>query len=139
MEELFIENFSKQQKYSQPVIKNFGEMDKEELLAENFYKQEKHTQTVSNLNSAPSEIEDQNFPKKDDISMLEMVTFLDRLEKEIEKEYLDFADYRFIFNKIRTEFKKKSVKEVIELLDNLEELLDLGLPSIILKKNLEAN
>lgn len=112
----------------------------EDLYVENFSKHEDHSQPVSDMTSVlPSEIvRNNNLPQKKDI-LFEMSAFLDRLEKEIEKEYLDFADYRFTFNKIRKELKKESVEGVVELLDKLEELLDLGLPSIILRRNSESN
>ena len=112
----------------------------EELYVENFSKHEDRSQPVSDAASAlPSEIERNNhLPQKTDI-LFEMGAFLDRLEKEIEKEYLDFADYRFTFSKIRKELKKESVEGVLELLDKLEELLDLGLPSIILRRNSEGS
>lgn len=111
----------------------------EELYVENFATQDRKVELVVKPVSSNSALESQNAPKASSDIILDMVTFLDRLEKEIEKEYFDFDDYQFIFEEIRVALKNRSIEGVPELLDELEELLDLGLPSIILKKGIEGS
>lgn len=129
MEELFVENFSRQRQHErQPPSRNFDE---------EFH--QKKISVADPLNvfdlSVPQN-NDQKFDRKSSDILIDMGIYLDRLEREIENGYADFADYRFTFNKIRSAFKQNSVEGVTELLDHLEELLDLGIPSLILKKNL---
>lgn len=115
----------------------------EELFFENFHKNHQHENAISmdleKINYqdlAANQGNDQKIQQRNSDLMLDMGIFLRRLELEVEKEYADFADYRFIFKKIRATFKQNSIEGVIELLDNLEELLDLGLPYLSIKKNL---
>jgi hypothetical protein len=129
MEELFVENFSRQRQHERPPpSRDFDEnLHKEKMTVED-------PQNIFDLSI--SQNNDPKFDRKNSDRLLDMSIYLDRLEKEIEGGYADFADYRFIFNKIRTAFKQNSVEGVIELLNHLEELLDLGIPSLIMKKNL---
>ena len=97
----------------------------EELFVENFFRHNENqlTERAIEVLEKPKE-SPLNFPNK--ASTIDMLIILDSLELEIEKEYLDFADYRCLFNKIRAELKKNSVKGVLTLLNDLEDLLDLG-------------
>lgn len=129
MEELFVENFFRQRQQERvPPPRDFDE---------NFHKEKMTVKNPQNIfDLSISQNNDQKFDRKSSDILVDMSIYLDRLEKEIEGGYVDFADYRFTFNKIRSTFKQNSVEGVIELLDHLEELLDLGIPSLILKKNL---
>lgn len=120
MEELFVENFFKQHQHERTTFGLAESSLKEKINVENL--------TVSQ--------DSQKSDQKNSDLLLDLAIFLDRLEKEVEVNYADFADYRVIFNKIRTIIKQNSVEGIIEILDHLEELLDLGIPSLIMKKNL---
>lgn len=106
MEELYVETFSRQAKTLEPVVSPVLSLEKE----------------LS--------------PIKSQDCLIEMALLLDRLEKEIEKECSDFKDYQFIFSGLREQINQKKIEEIFPLLDDLEELLDLGLPNLILKKDL---
>lgn len=128
MEELFVENFFKQHRHERASGEGFQE---------NVYQENRRVEdSVTPFDHSLSKGKEQTIHQKKSDLMLDMGIFLRRLENEIEREYADFADYRFIFNRIRTAFKQNSVEGVIEQLDNLEELLDLALPSLFLKKSL---
>lgn len=119
-------------------MQHYSENSVEELFIENFFNrnQAKSVEAFPLENSNERKLEPlhEKFSQQNSSSTLDMLIFLDRLELEIEKEYLDFADYRCLFNKIRTEFKKNSVNGVLNLLNDLEDLLDLGVASLALKK-----
>jgi hypothetical protein len=97
MNELYIENFSKQERSVQPIreIKN---------------------STI--IEDTPVEIYELTH---------QMIIHLDRLEKEITNDCKDFTDFRFIFDKIKKKLKAKDVEGIFEMLADLEELIDLGL------------
>lgn len=109
MEDLYVENFSKQAKASRDALKSI----------------------------VPSEIEHSETLKKSDDFLIDLSLCIERLEKEIEKQYMDYQDYRFIFRDLKEKIKQKKIPEIFPLLDDLEELLDLDLPAIQLKKNLD--
>jgi hypothetical protein len=128
MEELFVENFFKLHQHKNPNSGNFDD---------HFHHQKINTPSPQQtFELSVSQNNDQKIDRKNNDALLDMSICLDRLQKEIEGQYVDFADYRFIFNKIRASFKQNNIDGVIELLDDLEELLDLGMPSLIVKKNL---
>lgn len=68
----------------------------------------------------------------------QMQLYLDRLEREIDKEYRNFANFHFIFDKIRANLKKGDLLAIQVLLTDLEELLDIGLPAVLMRKLLVA-
>lgn len=109
----------------------------EELYIENFAKPRLVSQQITAVSANKIEVVSQNLSLKNDDILVDMFALLDRLEKEIEKLYPDYADYRFILNKIREKLKNKNLEGIISFLDNLEQLLDIGLPAIILKKDLK--
>src|SRR5215207_7577262 len=101
MEELYAENFSKQYQHERA-----GDLD------QNFHRETLRVQEPeNNFDLSISQKNDQNISQKNSL-LLDMSIFLSRLENEIERQYADFADYRFIFNKIRTAFKQNSVEGV---------------------------
>lgn len=109
----------------------------DELYIENFAKPRTLPSGPSINIASPNKIEVENkvLPIKNDDIILDMLSLLDRLEKEIEKFYTDYSDYNIIFNKIREKLQNKSIKGIVELLDHLEQILDVGLPSIVLNKD----
>ncbi|MCE2983459.1 MAG: hypothetical protein LW832_07830 [Parachlamydia sp.] len=98
----------------------------DELIVENFFRRQKSETAI--LSQEPSALAE-NFQEITDIPY-EMGLYLDRLEKEVETHYKEYADYQCIFHKIRLTLKHNSVEGIIELLDHLEELLDLGAPTL---------
>ncbi|MBA2368459.1 MAG: hypothetical protein H0V82_05480 [Candidatus Protochlamydia sp.] len=115
MDELFVENFSKRRSPERAITRDLDQIFFKETIQDPII-----TLDLQNKSAL----------------MLDIGIFLSRLENEIERQYADFADYRFFFNRIRTAFKQNSVEGVFEQLDSLEELLDLALPSLLIKKNL---
>ncbi len=110
----------------------------EELYVEKFSKSVQPSQGVLDT-ILPSEIKNPQTPKKSEDFLIDLGVCLNRLEKEIEKQYIDFKDYRFIFSNLKEKIKRRDIQEIFPLLDDLEELLDLSLPSILLKKDLESS
>lgn len=108
----------------------------EELYVENFSKNV-HASTIIDT-VLPSEIKNLQNPKKSEDFLIDLTVCLNRLEKEIERQYVDFKDYRFIFSNLKEKIKRRNIQEIIPLLDELEELLDLSLEDILLKKDLEV-
>jgi hypothetical protein len=101
----------------------------DELYVESFSKYEKEvtSEVVKNeplLENHPIEIEDFGY---------QMSYYLDRLEREITKEYEDFSDFRFVFDRIKKKIKAQEIKDISFDLDTLEELLDVDLPMLNLK------
>ena len=104
----------------------------DELYVENFAIKKINTRNYEN-NMSQSIVEE----KSNEIveSTSQMIQLLDRLEREITLDYKDFTDFRFLFEKMRKVLKKKSVEGILDWLAELEELLDLGVPSILLKNS----
>ena len=106
----------------------------EELYIENFSIKKIKTQSLENTSAQSIALEK---PKEFDQSTHQMIAFLDQLEREITHDYKDFTDFRFLFEKIRKTLKKNSVEGILDWLADLEELLDLGVPSILHNKKME--
>lgn len=107
----------------------------EELDVENFSKNVHASTLIDTV--LPPEIKNPRAAKKSEDFLLDLMVCLNRLEKEIEKEYVNFKDYRFIFSNLKEKIKLRNIQKIIPLLDELEELLDLSLQAILLKKDLE--
>lgn len=108
----------------------------DELYIESFSKPEKVIQLTTEIKHV-AVVEDNHIEIYEFNN--QMLFYLDQLEKDITNEYKDFTDFRFIFDKIKKKLKAKNVDGILDLLVDLEELLDIGLPTIILKKSLEAS
>lgn len=57
----------------------------------------------------------------------QMLVGLDQLEREVKVKHQNFADFSFLFDKIRQKVRAKKNDGVYEHLTNLEELLEVGL------------
>lgn len=60
------------------------------------------------------------------LSVFQFYTELDQLEIEVKEKHQDFADFNFLFDKIRKKLKAKTIKGIDEDLTNLEELLEVS-------------
>ena len=102
----------------------------DELYIESFSKKEV-TQTVTESKYVP-------VVENDNVEIYEfnnqMHFYLDQLEKEITDQYQDFTDFRFIFDRIKKKIKEKKVDGILDILNDLEELFDISLSTLLLNK-----
>lgn len=105
------------------------------LYVESFSVKERVSETEEIKNSAiveivPVEIHEFNG---------QMLMYLDRLEKEISLEYEGSANFHFLFEKIKKKLKEQDFVAIQAHLNDLEELLDVNLPTMLLKQALAAS
>jgi hypothetical protein len=104
-------------------------MDEHELYVESFSGEPKERTPVDNLSTIENKFIESPKPVQ------EMAYYVDKLERLINQDYKDWEDFQPIFAKIRVKMREKSLEEMIDLFNRLEELVDLGFPSVLLQRN----